>query len=215
MKKELIIRILPSLWTQVQEHSERFNVTIPTLLDHYCTFLLDEPSWDVPYEINRRITSYHLKEKFALDFPLVRKSVMVDPELLTDVARLVQAKVQTQYKNSSEVNFPCVVRMSFYMLIRSKGYEIKESKFYSDSYFAKNYSLDSEEGFLAKMDVLYHKYKRTPTAREYAQLGGSVSLSYIKRQFGSYNQSINFYQQNRSNLLLDNQSIPYNKKITT
>lgn len=215
MKKELIIRVLPSLWKQVQEYSERSSEAVPELLYNYCTFLLDEPSWNVPYEINRRITSYHLKERFALDFPLVRKSVMVDPELLTDVARLAQAKVKTQYNNSSKVNFPSVVRMSLYMLIRSKGYEIQESNFYSDSYFSKNYSLDSEEGFLAKMDVLYHKYKRVPTAREYAQLGGSVSLSYIKGRFGSYSQSINFYQQNRSVLLLDNQSIPYNKKITT
>lgn len=215
MKKELIIRVLPSLWIQIQEHSERANETIPKLLDTYLTLLLEEPNWILPFEINRRVTSYHLKEKFSKDFPLVRRSVMVDYGLLADVARLAQKKAKDQYMNSSEVNFPSVVRMSLYMLIRSEGYDIKESNFYSDTYFSKNYTLESEDGFLAKMDVLYHKYNRIPTAREYAQLGGSISLSYIKGKFGSYKQSIDFYREKRSGLLLDNLSIPYNKKITT
>lgn len=215
MKKELIARILPSLWNQVQEHCESSNETIPKLLDDYLTLLLEEANWTLPFEINRRITSYHLKKKFSEEFVLVRKSIMVDHGLLTEVARLAQEKAKVKYKNSSRVNFPSVVRISLYMLIRSQGYYISDSNFYSDDYFSTNYSLESEESFLKKMDVLYQKYKRLPTAREYAQIGGSLSLSYIKVRFGSYNQAIKFYQEKRSGLLLDKSSIPYNKKITS
>lgn len=215
MKKELIVRILPSLWNQVEKYSERCNKTIPEIHDEFCADLLENPDWHIPYEINRRVTSYHLKEKFALDFPHVRKSVMVDQNLLNDLAGLAQEKANAKYNNSFKVNFPSVVRMTFYMLMKSKGYKINDSNFYSDRYFLLNYSLDSEEGFLAKMDDLYKKYKRIPTAREYAQVQGSISLSYIKKQFGSYTDAIKFFNSNRADVLLDKKSMSYNKEMTT
>ncbi|GAA0854169.1 hypothetical protein [Paenibacillus glucanolyticus] len=194
--------ILPELWDTVKNSCE--NKKISHFFEEYTSNLLLR-NWEIPYQINRQVSSYRLRAKFSDDFPLQRKRISLNTDQMNDLKQQVQNKLLLHYGSEEPPSLAALVTMVLYLFCKEQNIILHNELFFSDEYFSSRYVL-SEQSVLEKMNEMFGKLGRLPTAREYAEAGGEGSLSYLKTIFGSFSNAKAEYVlriQDKSNQFLE------------
>ncbi|WP_240416521.1 homing endonuclease associated repeat-containing protein [Paenibacillus periandrae] len=187
--------VLPQLWNGVKDYASSNNKSISVVHEDFCGELLSS-NWEIPYQVNRQISSYILREKFAKEFPLARKRLMVNTIQMTDLTTLIQDKLIKRYGSDSGLTLTAIITQNLYLIGKKHEIDIGNPNYFSDDFFSRNYVL-TEEAILDKIDFLYQRLGRLPTSREYASAGSSNSLSFLKNHFGSYSHAVTVYVSNK------------------